>query len=897
MMSTAGDTQTENGVEAAEVRRAAETGPADSTGREGRAVGDAHAGASGRDRDTPAVADIPITGMTCAACVARNERTLRGLEGVASADVNFATERAHVTYDPQKLAFDDLIAAVRGGGYDVATQTLTLAVVGMTCASCVARVEKALKAVPGVVSAAVNLATEKATVEIVPTQTDREALADAVRAAGYQVVDEAPGDAGAVDAVDAEQAARDRAYRTLKRKVIVGAALSFIVFLGSMHEWFPFLPMWLHDPYVLWALATPVQFWVGWQFYVGAVKAARHKTTDMNTLIALGSSAAYFYSVLGVVAPGLFQYEGIGAPMYFDSSALIITLVLLGRMLEARAKGQTSEAIKKLIGLQPRTARVLRDGDETDVPVADVVPGDLVVVRPGEKLPVDGVVVEGGSAVDESMLTGEPIPVVKEAGAEVIGATVNTTGSFTFRATRVGKHTALAQIVRLVQEAQGSKPPIARLADTVASYFVPAVIAVATATLLAWILFGPEPALNYALLNFVAVLVIACPCALGLATPTAIMVGTGRGAENGVLIRSGEALETAHKLTTIVLDKTGTITEGKPSVTDVIVFDGHSADGRRGEDDGTSAEIVALSGDELLRLAAGAERGSEHPLGTAIVAAARERGIEVPDAADFTSVTGRGVRARIEDREVAVGSERILGGDDDAAVDGATAVGGATAFLNGRVAELRAAGRTPMFVALDGRPVGIIAVADAVKPESSRAVGRLREFGLEVIMLTGDALATAEAVGRQVGVDRVLAGVLPEEKAAEITRLQQEGKRVAMVGDGINDAPALAQADIGIAIGTGTDVAIEAGDITLMSGDLNGVVTAISLSRRTMRTIRQNLFWAFAYNTALIPLAAGVFYPAFGILLNPIFAAAAMGLSSVTVVSNSLRLRRFKPAS
>ncbi|MBM3147551.1 MAG: heavy metal translocating P-type ATPase, partial [Actinobacteria bacterium] len=447
MMSTAGDTRTENGVEDAEARRAAKTAPADVTGREGRAGGDAHAGASEEGRQAPAAADIPITGMTCAACVARNERALRGLEGVASADVNFATERAHVTYDPRKLAFDDLIAAVRGGGYDVATQTLTLPVVGMTCASCVARVETALTAVPGVVSAAVNLATEKATVEIVPTQTDREALADAVRAAGYQVVDEPPDEAGAVDAVDAEQAARDKAYRTLKRKVIVGAVLSFVIFLGSMHEWFPFLPMWLHDPYVLWALATPVQFWVGRQFYVGAFKAARHRTTDMNTLIALGSSAAYFYSVLGAVAPGLFQYAGIGAPMYFDSSALIITLVLLGRMLEARAKGQTSEAIKKLIGLQPRTARVLRDGNETDVPVADVVPGDLVVVRPGEKLPVDGVVVEGGSAVDESMLTGEPIPVVKEAGAEVIGATVNTTGSFTFRATKVGRQTVLAQIV------------------------------------------------------------------------------------------------------------------------------------------------------------------------------------------------------------------------------------------------------------------------------------------------------------------------------------------------------------------------------------------------------------------------------------------------------------------
>jgi len=851
--------------------------------------------------------------MTCAACVARNERTLRGLEGVESADVNFATERAHVTYDPGSIAFDDLVAAVRGGGYDVATQTVTLPVVGMTCASCVARVEKALKGVDGVIDASVNLATERATVEFVPTETDRAELVAAVEAAGYEVVREsrgAGGDAGAEavsgaeDAVDAEQAARDRAYRALKRKVIVGAVLGALIFIGSMREWFWFWPDVMQDPIFLWVLATPVQFWVGWQFYVGAFKAARHRTSDMNTLIALGSSAAYFYSVLGVLAPGLFAYEGIGTPMYFDSSALIITLVLLGRMLEARAKGQTSEAIKKLIGLQPKTARVIRDGVEADVPVAEVVPGDLVVVRPGEKLPVDGEVVEGGSAVDESMLTGEPLPVVKEPGDEVIGATVNTTGSFTFRATRVGKETALAQIVRLVQEAQGSKPPIARLADTVASYFVPAVIAAATATLVVWLIFGPEPSLNYALLNFIAVLVIACPCALGLATPTAIMVGTGRGAESGVLIRSGEALETAHKLTTVVLDKTGTITEGRPSVTDVLVLDGRGPTGGgalSGVDASSGGDVsaavdVSAGGDatarideaQLLRLAAGAERTSEHPLGVAIVEAARRREIEVPQAEGFESLTGRGVRATVEGHEIAVGSEVLVGGDGERAD---------LPSLDGRLEEMRAAGKTPMFVSRDGEVVGVVAVSDAVKPESVRAVSRLKALGLEVVMLTGDALATAEAVGREVGVDRVLAGVLPEQKAAEVARLQQAGKRVAMVGDGINDAPALAQADIGIAIGTGTDVAIEAGDITLMSGDLNGVVTAIALSRRTMRTIRQNLFWAFAYNTALIPLAAGVFYPAFGLLLSPIFAAAAMGLSSVTVVSNSLRLRRFRPPS
>jgi Cu+-exporting ATPase len=528
---------------------------------------------------------------------------------------------------------------------------------------------------------------------------------------------------------------------------------------------------------------------------------------------------------------------------------------------------------------------VVREGREQDVPVAQVVPGDLVVVRPGERLPVDGVVTEGGSAIDESMLTGEPMPVAKTAGDEVIGATMNTTGSFTFRATRVGAETALAQIVRLVQEAQGSKPAIARLADVIASYFVPAVIGIATVTLIVWLLLGPSPALNYALLNFVAVLVIACPCALGLATPTAIMVGTGRGAEYGILIRDGQSLETAHKLTTIVFDKTGTITEGAPSVTDMVAFDG------------------VFDADAMLRLAAGAERGSEHPLGQAVVRAAEVRGLAVTAGRDFEALAGRGVRAAVEGRAVAVGSDDFVLSDAGLpAGKGSTLEAGggapaAVARLNGRIDELRDAGATPVFVGVDGRPVGVLAIADAVKPSSVEAVRQLKKLGLEVIMLTGDNQRTAQAVGRIVGVDSIIAGVAPDQKAAEIRRLQTQGKRVAMVGDGINDAPALAQADIGIAIGTGTDVAMEASDVTLISGELGGVVTAIELSRRTIRIIKQNLFWAFAYNVALIPLAAGVFYPAFGILLSPIFAAAAMGLSSVTVVSNSLRLRRFRAAA
>jgi Cu+-exporting ATPase len=554
--------------------------------------------------------------------------------------------------------------------------------------------------------------------------------------------------------------------------------------------------------------------------------------------------------------------------MYFDSAALIITLILLGRLFEARARGRTGDAIRTLIGLQPRTARVLRDGAEVDVPIAEVVHADLVRVRPGEKVPVDGIVVEGSSAVDEAMLTGEALPVSKAAGDEVIGSTLNTTGTFTFRATRVGSETALAQIVRLVEQAQGARPPIARLADHIASWFVPAVMAVAGATFVVWLLVAPQPALTYALVNAIAVLVIACPCALGLATPTAVMVGTGKGAENGVLIRDGASLETAHTLQTVVIDKTGTITEGRPVVTDVVLDGGGAVDGA----------------DELLRLAAAAERGSEHPLAAAVLRAAAERGLEPPDAAEFEAKAGDGVRAVVTGREVLAGSERFLR-------EAGVATGEQTA------ADLAAAGKTTIHVAVDRRPGGLLGIADPVKPGARDAVRRLHELGLRVVMLTGDRRETAAAIAAEVGIDEVVAEVLPDGKAAEIARLQAGGTRVGMVGDGVNDAPALAQADVGIAIGTGADVALEASDITLVSGDLHAVATAILLSRATMRTIRQNLFWAFGYNVALIPVAAGVLYPPFGVLLNPIFAAAAMGLSSVTVVSNSLRLRRFRAAA
>jgi len=806
--------------------------------------------------------ELPIEGMTCASCVARNERALRKVEGVATAEVNFATEKATVTFDPDVVSAEDLVNTVEAAGYEVVTAQAVLPILGMTCASCVSRVERALRKPAGVLGADVNLATEKATVTYIPGQATHADLVAAVAAAGYEVIeDAAAGEQSAEAAADAAEAARAAAYRQLKVKVVVGFVFSILIFMGTMQDWFPFLPSWLHNGYVLWALATPVQFWVGAQFYRTAWSALRHGSTTMNTLIAMGSSAAYFYSVLGVLFPGFFEHQGLSMPMYFDSAAFIITLILFGRLLEARAKGQTGAAIKALIGLQPKTARVLRNGAETDVTIADVVTGDLIVVRPGEKVPVDGVVTAGASAVDESMLTGEPIPVAKKLGDEVIGATMNTTGSFTFSATKVGADTALAQIIRLVEQAQGSKPPIARLADVIAGYFVPAVIGIASLTFVVWLVLGPSPSLNYALLNFVAVLVIACPCALGLATPTAIMVGTGKGAENGVLIRDGAALETAYKLDTVVLDKTGTITEGRPKVTDVVVFVG----------------VSGLDEDGLLRLVAAAERGSEHPLAGAIGAAAEERGLAVPDAGQFEAVAGHGIRAVVDGRTVIAGNERLAGA--------------AAAELTGR---FTAEGKTVITVLVDDVPAGAIAAADTVKPGSAAAVRRLRDLGLDVVMLTGDNGRTAAVIAREVGVDRVVADVLPEQKAREVAALQAGGKKVAMVGDGINDAPALAQADIGVAIGTGTDVAMEASDITLMSGELSGVATAVSLSRATIRVVKQNLFWAFAYNVALIPLAAGVFYPPFGVLLNPIYAAAAMGLSSVTVVSNSLRLRRFR---
>ena len=819
---------------------------------------------------------LPVTGMSCASCAANIERGLKRIDGVSLANVNYAAEKATVEYNPEAVSEDKLIETITGLGYGVKTDKASFKVTGVSCASCVSHVERALRKVNGVVAADVNLATEKATVEYIADIATLADLRKAVEAAGYGVGEEPPAARGEGEEVDF---VGRHEIQTLRNKMAFALVLGIFIFLGSFHEWFPWMPRLLNNWYVLWALATPVQFWAGWQFYKGALASAKHITTNMNTLIAVGTSAAYFYSVAAILFPGFFAAEGLMPDIYFDSAAIIIGLILLGRFLEARAKGQTSEAIKKLIGLQAKMARVVRNGEENDIPVEDVLVGDLVIVRPGEKIPVDGVVKVGRSSVDESMITGESMPVGKEPGDEVIGATINKMGTFKFEATKVGKDTALAQIIKLVEQAQGSKAPIQRLADVIASYFVPAVMIIASLTFATWLVFGPQPAFTFALLNFVAVLIIACPCALGLATPTAIMVGTGKGAENGVLIRSGEALETAHKINAIILDKTGTLTIGQPKVTDIVV-------------NGKSTQ------DEVLRLAASAERGSEHPLGQAIVDYAKQQPMALVEPQEFHAIAGHGIEARIDGNSVVLGNVKLMR-DRSFALDG----------LEQNAAELSSQGKTPMFVAINGVVSGIVAVADTLKPNSSDAVKALRRLGLEVYMLTGDNWQTAEAIATQVGIDKALAEVLPEQKSDKVKELQQQGKIVAMVGDGINDAPALAQADVGIAIGTGTDVAMEASDITLISGDLRGVVTAIQLSKQTMNTIKQNLFWAFFYNTALIPVAAGVMYLFFGHtgvpgwlqpalgergFLNPVLAAAAMASSSVSVVSNSLRLRGFK---
>jgi len=808
---------------------------------------------------------LGLTGMSCASCAAKIEKGLIGLNGLVKASVNFAAEKAVIEYDASRVNQGDVISVIKGLGYGVLSSKVTLHIGGMSCASCAAKIEKALLDVGGVVSASVNFAAEEAQVEFTPSAHAEQQIKKAVTSLGYKIIEAESGE----DLLQQKERAGKEEYSALKKKIFVGALLSISIFIMT-HPGTTGLDLLFGLQRQSWFVlqfifALPVQFWCGLQFYRGAITSARHKTTDMNTLIAVGTSSAFTYSVVATFLPNLFTSSGFTPEVYYDTSAIIIVLILTGRLLEARAKGKTGAAIKKLMGMRARTARVVRAGVELEIPVEEVQLGDTVLVRPGEKIPVDGTVVEGHTTIDESMISGESMPVKKAEGDTVIGATVNGTGAFSFKAEKVGKDTALAQIIRLVEEAQGSKPPIARLADLIASYFVPAVICIAILTFIIWYVFGPPPALTYAMLNFVAVLIIACPCALGLATPTSIMVGTGKGAENGILIKGGEALETAHGLTAIVLDKTGTLTEGLPSVRDVVTTEGFTEE-------------------ELLLYAASAEKSSEHPLGEAIVREAEAREIKVSKVDKFEAIPGKGIRAVINKRELLLGNKRLM---EDSKVD--------ISLLEVREQELAEEGKTPMYAAIDNKAAGILAVADKLKKNSKEAVAALREMGLDVVMITGDNSRTAHAIGREIGLTDVLAEVLPEDKAREVKKLQAMGKKVAMVGDGINDAPALAQADIGIAIGTGTDVAMEASDITLIGGDLRSIVTAIALSRATISNIRQNLFWAFFYNTILIPVAAGVLYPAFGILLSPVFAAAAMGLSSVTVLSNALRLRWFRP--
>jgi P-type Cu+ transporter len=790
---------------------------------------------------------LGITGMTCASCATRIEKNLLKLDGVSKANVNLASEKVSVSYNPSQTSVEQLMTSVKKTGYGVREEKTTLAITGMTCAACATRIEKGIKKVDGVINANVNLANEKANVEYVSGKTNIDQLIAAVKKAGYsaKVADDAN--------ADTEKEAREKEYKTQRNKFLLGAFLSI---------WF--LPQMISDlqaqygfdvgfqfhinPWIQLLLATPVQFYVGGHFYKDAYNALRGGSANMATLVALGTSAAYFYSLVVTLT-------GAGAGLYYEAAALVITLIILGKLLEVKAKGQTSDAIKKLMGLQAKTARVIRGGEEKDIPIEEVVVDDVIFVRAGEKIPVDGEIIEGSSTIDESMLTGESLPVSKNIGDSVIGATVNKHGSFKFKATKVGKDTALAQIIKLVEEAQGSKAPIQKLADKISGVFVPIVIGIAIVTfLITYFLVGFTPAL----ISAVAVLVIACPCALGLATPTAVMVGTGKGAESGVLIKGAEHLESAHRVTTVVLDKTGTITKGEPEVTDIITTQNFQED-------------------DLLRLAGSAERGSEHPLGEAIVNGAKEKGFTLSDPTEFNAIPGHGIEVKVDDKKIHIGNKKLMQKQNIVFES-----------LINQMEEIEGQGKTAMLMAVEGELAGVIAVADTVKETSAEAISQLKEMGIEVVMITGDNRRTAEAIAKQVGVDRVLAEVLPEDKSAEVEKLKQEGNVVAMVGDGINDAPALAAADIGIAIGTGTDVAIEAADVTLMQGDLMGIVDTIRLSKATMRKIRQNLFWAFGYNTVLIPVAA------IG-LLNPVLAGAAMAFSSVSVVTNTLFLRRWKP--
>jgi len=810
--------------------------------------------------------DIPIEGMSCASCVARVEKAIRSVEGVTAANVNLATERAHVSFAPAQADPAAVAEAIRAAGYEPSASHVDLKIDGMTCASCVARVEKALKRVPGVLDAHVNLATERASVRFLggPEVVDR--LIVAVDDTGYEAK-EIRQDG---NQTDRERATREAEISSLRRSLIIATVLTLPVFaleMGShfipaVHDWVMGTIGHRNSWYLQFALTSLVLFGPGLRFFRKGVPALLRRAPDMNSLVALGTSAAYAYSLVATFLPGLLPVGT--ANVYYEAAAVIVALILLGRYLEAKAKGRTSEAIKHLLGLAPKTARVVRNGAPLEIPLDQVVMGDVVQVRPGEKIPVDGEVLEGSSYVDEAMITGEPVPVQKLQGAEVIGGTINKTGSFTFRATRIGADTVLAQIIRMVEQAQGSKLPIQALVDKVTAWFVPAVMAAAALTFLVWLVFGPDPAVTFALVNAVAVLIIACPCAMGLATPTSIMVGTGRAAELGVLFRQGEALQSLKEVGVVALDKTGTLTEGRPELTDFVTASGFSET-------------------EVLRLVASVEARSEHPIAQAIIAAAERRSVSLPSPGTFEAVPGFGISATVEGRKVDVGADRFM-----ARLNLPVSVFADTA------ARLGNEGKSPLYAAIDGKLAAIIAVADPIKPSTPEAIAALHKLGLRVAMITGDNRKTAEAIARRIGIDEVVAEVLPDGKVAVVKRLREAYGPIAFVGDGINDAPALAESDIGIAIGTGTDIAIESADVVLMSGDVRGVVNAIGLSKATIRNIRENLFWAFAYNVLLIPVAAGLLYPVNGMLLSPIVAAGAMTLSSVFVVGNALRLRRFK---
>jgi len=803
-----------------------------------------------------AVISVPVAGITDPSKAQSLQSMLEHLPGITDVAVEATGRNVRIKYDTDRTDSNRILQDMNSAGFNTPLQRTELAISGMSCASCVSKIENGLRGTEGVVDAAVNFASEKAFVTHLP-DIGYDDLKKVVESTGYKVFD-----LSGARAADAEREHRDREFKTLRAKFIMSAILSGVIMLVMFSRLLP------HGAgnYVQFLLTLPVVFWGGSQFYRGFWTALKHRAADMNTLIAVGTAAAFIYSTLGTFFPHFLVSANIEPDVYFDTAAVIITLILLGRLLESRAKGRTSEAIRKLVNLQSKTARVSRNGAEIDVDIAEVVVGDIVLVRPGERIPVDGIIIEGHSSVDESMLTGESIPVEKNAADQVIGATINKTGSFKFKADKIGSDTILAQIIRMVREAQGSKAPIQRLADKIAGVFVPIVMGIAILTFGVWVLWGPEPSLTMALLNFVAVLIIACPCALGLATPTAIMVGTGLGAENGILVKGGESLENAQRVNMIVFDKTGTITKGEPEVTDVFALDGFSEE-------------------QALFYAGSLEKNSEHPLGEAIVVEALKRGVSLTDPQNFKAIPGHGIEGSVDAKTVLLGNARLMA---ERGID--------LSLLRSNYEQMSIEGKTPMFLTIDGRLLGIIGVADTVKQEVSRAINMLHKMGMKVAMITGDNKNTAIAVARQTGIEDIMSEVLPEDKAREVERLQNNGYTVAMVGDGINDAPALAQADLGIAVGSGTDVAIETSDITLITNDLVSVPKAIDLSRKTMSTIKWNLFWAFIYNIIGIPIAAGVLYPAFGKvgLLNPMIASAAMAFSSVFVVTNSLRLKHKK---